>query len=296
MKLYKMPVYFHRVRHVDSSTATFGPDVANAVTTKAFERFLATYQERLVPATSLDNDSADDRLKEGREPSLLLTFDDAYRDFADVVLPRLEAFNVRALLFVVVAFADGERTPVEYRLADLLVQCSDYVCDHGFGYPLPDDAARADFYQRMWGEIKRRTPAERERRLASLAQENGFDRESLKGPPLLNWFDLRTLSKHPCVEIGAHSLTHPFLPSLGATACWREIADSRRYLEACLAHKIHYFAYPYGAAHTRERLFAKLAGFAEAFTTEKKDNKRWPHRTAQPRLSTTDFPELNTSV
>ena len=238
-----VPVYFHRVRPSGPVPSSYGADLANVVTAKAFDAFLEHRRERLVDANSRQVSSYGDSFE---HVSLMLTFDDAYQDFADVVLPRLECLHLRTLLFVVPAFADGKTVPAEYRLTDLLERCANGLYDNGVYYPVQDSAARTDLYRDLWRDLKRRPPSDRETRLSELARDNGLEGEDLNGPALLDWSSIEALDKHPCVEIGAHTLTHPFLPGLSAPDCWREIAGAKRCLEERLGHRVRCLAYPYG--------------------------------------------------
>ena len=59
------------------------------------------------------------------------------------------------------------------------------------------------------------------------------------------------------VCIGAHTFTHPVLPSLDASVARREIVDAASELEEIVGRPVRHFAYPYGLKGARE---AALAG------------------------------------
>lgn len=69
-------------------------------------------------------------------------------------------------------------------------------------------------------------------------------------------------------EIGAHTVTHPDLSSLGFEDCLREMRDSREALERTLGVEVRTFAYPschYGPAAVEA---VQAAGFAAAVTCQ----------------------------
>ena len=68
--------------------------------------------------------------------------------------------------------------------------------------------------------------------------------------PLLGWDDLAGAVQKG-VEIGAHSCTHPLLPSLGETALADELARAAVTIERRLGTRPGGFAYPYGVADDR---------------------------------------------
>jgi peptidoglycan/xylan/chitin deacetylase (PgdA/CDA1 family) len=83
---------------------------------------------------------------------------------------------------------------------------------------------------------------------------------------------LDSLRNDPLVEIGAHTISHPRIGSLGVEQASRELAGSRERIRSRLGVPCLHFAFPYGrSADCGERDFAlaKEAGFASAATTRK---------------------------
>jgi peptidoglycan/xylan/chitin deacetylase (PgdA/CDA1 family) len=67
-------------------------------------------------------------------------------------------------------------------------------------------------------------------------------------------------------EIGAHTLTHPFLTRLPDDAVRREIVGSKEFLERVLGHEIRMFCYPNGRYNPRIQQMVKSLGFVAART------------------------------
>jgi peptidoglycan/xylan/chitin deacetylase (PgdA/CDA1 family) len=63
---------------------------------------------------------------------------------------------------------------------------------------------------------------------------------------VMDWESLRSISKHPLVAIGSHSVTHPRLSTLPDNQQYAELLQSRRVLEEQLDIEVPYFAYPFG--------------------------------------------------
>ncbi len=61
-------------------------------------------------------------------------------------------------------------------------------------------------------------------------------------------------------EIGAHSLNHPFLTSLGDEALRQEVRAPKSYLEDLLGHQVESFSYPFGDSDRRVRSAVAEAG------------------------------------
>jgi peptidoglycan/xylan/chitin deacetylase (PgdA/CDA1 family) len=66
------------------------------------------------------------------------------------------------------------------------------------------------------------------------------------------------------VELGAHTVTHPFLDELDQTQIRREVRGSKEQLEELIGRSVDTFAYPYGAYEAKARDAVIEAGFSSA--------------------------------
>lgn len=83
--------------------------------------------------------------------------------------------------------------------------------------------------------------------------------------PLLDWPALRSLVQAGW-SLGAHSRTHPRLPTLASDAAIDEIAGSKRDIEDRCGSPVDTFAYPYGAVSAAVRA-AAARHYGAAFGT-----------------------------
>jgi peptidoglycan/xylan/chitin deacetylase (PgdA/CDA1 family) len=87
-------------------------------------------------------------------------------------------------------------------------------------------------------------------------------------PPVLGWSDIVALDAGSALTFEAHTISHPNLVALEPEAAEREIAGSRRALEARLGRAVTGFCYPAGVYGERERRLVAGAGFSCATTCE----------------------------
>jgi len=80
--------------------------------------------------------------------------------------------------------------------------------------------------------------------------------------------DIRNIATIPQVTLGAHTVTHPFLPQCPESQIEYEIAESGRKLEEWTGCKATAFAYPNGLLDGRERQYLERYGYQLAGTTE----------------------------
>jgi peptidoglycan/xylan/chitin deacetylase (PgdA/CDA1 family) len=84
---------------------------------------------------------------------------------------------------------------------------------------------------------------------------------------LLNAAEVRRLLASG-MSIGAHTMSHLWLPQCSTELAWHEISESKRAIERELNQEVWAMAYPFGSAGSvtsREMMLAKRAGFSCAF-------------------------------
>ena len=109
----------------------------------------------------------------------------------------------------------------------------------------------------------------------------------LDTPGYISTEQLLILNEEPLCRIGAHTMTHPNLRK--AKNGYREMLESRRYLEKLLKKPIRHFAYPYGRFVTvalKNIREAHRAGFRTAVSTipAELNALSWKSRFFLPRI------------
>jgi peptidoglycan/xylan/chitin deacetylase (PgdA/CDA1 family) len=202
--------------------------------------------------------------------SLLLTFDDGYRDNFEHTYPALRERRLPAVLFVTTGFVDSGRTLYWDRLA------------RGF------HRTRRSFLAMVDGELRWDGPGERSaalhevvRRLKQLPEDEkqtAVDAllEALGEPdeddpclPLsMDWSQVRELAREG-VSIGGHTHSHPILSRLPLERAQKKIRTCLERIEAELGRPARSFAYTNGGAADfdpeHERFLSQL-GVRAAFS------------------------------
>lgn len=196
------------------------------------------------------------RQRSGRRPErplAVITVDDGYADFHGVALPILREQGVPATVYATAGFIDGQCWLWWDALRYLINAHPDGELQLQLGagslaFRLGDTGSR----QRAWNDIADRLVAANGLRRATLARLETLAGTRLPATPppefaAMNWSQLADLEAAG-IEIGGHTMTHAFLPSLAPDELRHEIHDAKALLEQHLRAPLQTFAYPNGMA------------------------------------------------
>jgi len=204
--------------------------------------------------------------------SVLITFDDGYRDFRSQAWPVLKALGLPVVLFVPTAYPDQ---PGEGFWWDRLHHAVMHTSRH-------------DSLETPAGRLSLRTVREREKASLRLQQHAKAMRhaEALdwvaalcqeldvpsSPPAILGWGELRELASAG-VTIGSHTRTHPLLTRVSHVEARAEVAGALRDLERELGTAVPILAYPAGAFDDAVVQILQEEGYVLAFTTARGHNE-----------------------
>lgn len=212
-----------------------------------------------------------DRLRAGRplpQNCVAITFDDGYAD--NLAAARvLHRHGLTATFYLTAGcLADGEPFwPAELRALVPLVReplLRLAAAGHAVDVPLGTETDRRQAIRSLTRLFKSNPIPVRESLRAQLRRAAG---DPHVAGPMLTWSDVAEMQRIG-MTIGAHTVTHPNLPSAGLDAAAAEVKGSRLQLEAATGAPVSMFSYPNGGAeryYTPElqRLVAD-SGFAAA--------------------------------
>jgi peptidoglycan/xylan/chitin deacetylase (PgdA/CDA1 family) len=281
---------FHEV-HADDD-AYLG-ELKTGCTAPFLEAIIAELRRQRWDIVGLDEALA--RLEHG-DPArrfVVLTFDDGYRDVQTRALSVLERQRAPFTLYVPAGAPRRELDAWWLGLRELFRRRDRVVVagtDMSFACRDHAEKVRGRAALSAWIHEDYRRVAQ----LRETFRVYDVSLEALNGDYFLGETEMRDLARNPLVTVGAHTLSHAALGTLGAAEARREIAGGRAYLESLLDRPIPHFAYPYGgpqACGSREFELARNLGFRSAVTTRERPvfaaDRTRPHEIPRIGLSGT---------
>jgi peptidoglycan/xylan/chitin deacetylase (PgdA/CDA1 family) len=252
---------YHRVAH------GFPDPWSLCVSPANFREQLAVLSARGVRTLdALLDDLAHDR----RPRAAVVTFDDGYADFETSALPALHAHDVPATLFVTTGPLAGggefwwdelERIVLAEHALPATLEVA--IGAETFAWSGVEGDRRA-LYHALHQRLGRLAGATRSRTLAALRAWAGVAAGCRPTHRPLDATALAAVARDPAVRIGAHTVSHSYLGALSEDEQAREIADSKRTLEALVGRPVEHFSYPHGDHEPETVAHVRAAGFRVA--------------------------------
>jgi peptidoglycan/xylan/chitin deacetylase (PgdA/CDA1 family) len=204
----------------------------------------------------------------GRRPrrAVAVTFDDGYLDVLREGKPVLERFGVHATMFLTTGSLGSPSGFWWDRLATAVLSPATVPDVVRLSFASITSRDRVALHRELWSCIRVLSPVERDLAVDEVASVLGPI--ELPSAPIMTRAEVRELTDGGVVTIGAHSVSHPSLPSLTEEAQRHEMDESRRVVEEIVGGPVRRFAYPFGDFDARSERIAREVGFAFAVSTQ----------------------------
>ena len=319
-QLFKNMIYpdaiilmYHRVANLDSDPWSL------AVKPKNFAEHLQIIQKHGYP---LHLKKLRKKLSD-RHPinrSIVVTFDDGYVDNFYNAKPLLEKYDIPATFFVTTSVIGYKNEYWWDRLGRILLQPgilpeSINLDIRGKAYqwklgvaanysemdlfknrhwrihdePNNGPTSRHELYREIYQILLCLNVHERDQVLDDLHVKLSDASEYCESNRQINHEELIALDREDLIEVGAHTVTHPYLSELPTALQKAEITNSKDQLEDKLGHTVTSFAYPHGNYNSKTVSLVKEAGFKCACSCKYKRVKPNNNLFLLPRVAVEDL-------
>jgi peptidoglycan/xylan/chitin deacetylase (PgdA/CDA1 family) len=224
----------------------------------------------LTPVTVADGLAWLGRGEQGQR--VAFTFDDGYADNATLAVPILARHGAKGTFYLAAGLMQEQRAPWWDELAWCLTEATRKSTSIDFGgQGVPLELGTWAGQKAALGALLpllRVSPDEQRARLDALRAATGV---SAPAPCALADWTLAARFAEARMEVGAHTLSHPFLTLVPSASQAGEIADSAALIRARLGAPVTGLAYPNGDHDESVVRAAQASGLTYAVTTNAGD-------------------------
>jgi peptidoglycan/xylan/chitin deacetylase (PgdA/CDA1 family) len=287
---------YHRVAH-----ARLNP-YSMCVSPEHFAEQLAVLRAYSCPMSLLE---LVELIRERRLPrrAVVLTFDDGYADFIQAQV-LLERHHMPATVFVSPAYIGrefwwDELSRILLSPATLPERLSLEIGDRLYQWAIDSPihitwnrmppTPRQRLLLELYGALLPLPLEQRRRAMSQLRAWAGADTSADPQCRALTEDELNQVATTRLVDVGLHSMTHPFLARLSVTAQQAEILQGKAYLEKLSGHDVTTFSYPNGSFSEETTALVQDAGFFCACASQSGLAWHEDHLFRLPRLWVPDW-------
>lgn len=186
--------------------------------------------------------------------SVILTFDDGYKDSFTNAYPILRKYGFPATFFLPTAYIGTGKAKWDDRLSYLIRQSTikefSVESDIWQGsnlFTTPGRREKLKVIDQLVRVLGRVSSLDRQRVLEQVQSQLQVDPGELDTSDLmLSWQDVQKMSKATGISFGAHGITHSRLSDLSVEAARWEIIGSKDRIEIAIDRPVKFFSYPFG--------------------------------------------------
>lgn len=218
--------------------------------------------------------------------SLVITFDDGWRDNYSYAYPILKKYRAPAIIFLTTDYIDTNKafwfleasimmTYNKLSRAQLGQLIAKYESEKDLTKALPGgklEEANFTLSDRDWfiENLKQLDPKIIPAILKELSVQNKLDADTIKeNRSMLTWEEVIEMNNNG-IDFGSHGCSHRIMPALTDAEIERELIESKRIIEEKLGREINLFAYPNGDYSNHIRDLVLNSGYICALATKDK--------------------------
>jgi len=203
------------------------------------------------------------------------TFDDGYRNNAEIAAPIFRKFGIPYTVFPTMGFVDRTHTIWWETAEALLRETKEISFDFDRGPETLSTKTVSQKYlafDRLAAFVRAFDEDEAVRRIDDMATSQcGIDPRTIVNDMVMDQTELMALAADPLAHIGGHTIAHVNLQRVSKERLIHEIEASQTAIERVVGYRPKSFSYPYGwssAVGEREIGMVAKAGFDVAVTTQ----------------------------
>lgn len=220
-----------------------------SISPEKLEEVILLYKSKNYNFISLDELESTLKSKKNSAPFVCFTIDDGYKDNLKHGLPIFEKYKVPFCIYVTSCFPDKTATFWWYLLEEYVNKNNSIkfeINKESFHFEWENDKELKIVYPKIKVAFKKVPPSRFQDFIKEVFKVTDEDIKSKAEKLSLTWKEIETLSNHPLVTIGGHTVSHSSLSNLSKEAIYKEVNEANQRLKEMANVTVEHFAYPYG--------------------------------------------------
>lgn len=261
---------YHRIFPFPGKNYPFAESTISA-TPEEFDKQMEFVRKRF---NVINFDTISNAISSGKplpKKSLIITFDDGYGDNYEIAFEIIRKHKLTATIFLSTYFIDTGKPFWFDKLSYIIKKMPQGPITFGSGKYIFEvtDKNREEIRKSVVKLLRTVTNEERLNLLSQLEQQSKIvvPKDDLELAKPLDWRQIREMSDEG-IEIGSHTITHPFLTKLTRDEIIYELAESKKIIEDKTGTQVKSIAYPNGDYNQTVIYCAKECGYEVGISYE----------------------------
>ncbi|MBI2558011.1 polysaccharide deacetylase family protein [Candidatus Woesearchaeota archaeon] len=199
--------------------------------------------------------------------TIAVTFDDGYLNNYENAFPIFKKYGLPATLFITTSLIGTKKFAWWDKIRHAVIKSGKsnlvFVFDNKLVHlDLSDRQEKIDAIALLHKLFSKYSSKKRNAAMGRLYNDLGVkeDYEELNNYMFMDWNQVIEMGENN-IEIGSHTVSHPFLSNLQPKGMLRELKDSKKIIEKKLNRQIDSFCYPSGDMNARSEELVKKVGY-----------------------------------
>lgn len=202
------------------------------------------------------------QLKKSQKPLLILSFDDGYKDYIEIVTPILHKHGVVANQNIIPACVESGYPPMNVVLQDFIGTAPASLLRE---IKLPEFKGIIDPHTRiksgiLASAILKKKPINEQKIVFKKLKKHFTRFDRFQTTPMMNTEDIKQLLEHH--EVGVHSFEHATMIAENDDYLQKDVSRCSQWFEKTLDYKTKIYAFPNGTANKNQIKIVRDHGYS----------------------------------
>ena len=207
-----------------------------------------------------------------KRKTIILTFDDGFRDNYSNAFPILKKYDIPAIIYLVHDCIENHSLPWSQALGFLLKNTKEHFFsiknkEINFSFDLSTDRQKEITFNNISKIFQKSTRENRELLLEQIKERSKLE---LPNDMMLTW-EMVDEMRQSNIEFGGHTMSHPLLAKIEIQEAKQEISKSKELIEKRLGEKLIHFAFPAGSYNKELKDYIKRINYKTSYNKKKPD-------------------------